>query len=159
MKNFPQLFIVLLSLIVMSSCSNQTVFENSVKFGNEGWNRFTKLAFDFEIKDADKRYDIYIDVKVTDNYREQYLPLYLKADYSNGEIRSEKYSIKIKDNYNRFLKEQKDGYRQYSECIQKGKKFSKEGKYQYEFEHGTSQLVLSEIDEINFRIVKSDITD
>lgn len=159
MKNIHRLVIMLLALVFMNSCSNKSIFEKSVKFGNEGWNRFTKLKFDFEIKDAEIRYDLFIEAKINDKYSEQFLPLYMQADYLNGEIRTEKYSVKIKDNYNRFFKEPKEGVRFYSQCIQKGKQFPKSGKYMYEFEHGTSQLYLVGIEEISFKILKSDISD
>ncbi len=159
MKKISLIIPFIISIFLLISCGKSSVYEQSVKFGNSGWNRFSKLKFDFEIKNSENRYDLFIEAKINDEYQEQYLPLYLKADYSNGEIRTEKYSIKIKDNYNRFLKEKKDNIRLYSECIQRGKKFPKAGIYKYEFEHGTSQLVLSGIEEINFKIVKSDIQD
>ncbi len=159
MKNTARILIFIIPLFLIIGCGNKTVFEKNIKFGNEGWNRFTKLSFDFEINNPDIRYDIFIEVKIKEDYPEQFIPLYLKADYSNGETRSDKYSVKIKDNYNRFLKEPKDGLRQYSDCIQKGKKFPKAGKYQYEFEQGTSRLVIKGIEEINFKIMKSKITD
>lgn len=159
MKNIHQFAVMLLALVFLNSCGNKSIFEKSVKFGNEGWNRFTKLKFDFEIKDADIRYDLFIEAKVSETYSEQFLPFYMQASYSNGEIRAEKYAVKIKDNNNRFLNEPKDGVRFYSQCIQKGKQFPKSGKYVYEFEHGTSQLNLMGIEEISFKILKSDISN
>lgn len=144
---------------ILMSCQKTVVFEQKISFGENGWNRFTKQTFEFEIVDFEKRYDIFIEAKVDDEYFEQYLPLYMQANYPNGEIRTEKYSIKIKDSYNRFLKESSQGSRFYSQCIQKGKKFPSSGRYTYEFEHGNSRLILKGIKEFAFIIKHSEVTD
>ena len=60
---------ILLFLIIISSCSNNVVFEQSVPINEKAWNYHDKLSFPLKITDNKQAYDLIINLKHKENYK------------------------------------------------------------------------------------------
>jgi gliding motility-associated lipoprotein GldH len=152
MRNFTKHIFSVLLVLILVSCSRTTVYDNEVKFMESGWNRFRPETFEFEIKNADKRYDIQLEIKLTESFQHMSLPMfYFIDDNSGAENRSGRFSIRIKDLQNVFLNQaDKNGIYTYQQTFQAKKKFNEPGKYKYTLEHGTSNFDLKGIVSLRF---------
>ena len=69
MRRKISFFLLTITLFGFAACTNSLFFEKEIVFTKKGWNRFRPEEFQFEIKDADKRYNISFEVKLNDSFQ------------------------------------------------------------------------------------------
>lgn len=152
MKRKITFFLLTITLFGFVACTNSTYFEKEVVFTKKGWNRFRPEEFQFEIKNADKRYNINLEVKLNDSFQHLSLPMYYSIDDNSGaENRTGRFSMRIKDLEEKFLNPaDKNGIYTFEQNFQANKKFNAPGTYKYTLEHGTSNYDLEGVVSIRF---------
>jgi gliding motility-associated lipoprotein GldH len=79
--------LMFLLTFLCTSCDQQRVYEANVDIGEEGWRETQIIEFNLDIKDASLLYNIFYNVRYTNNY--QNYNLYVKnyiSDTSGKEI-------------------------------------------------------------------------
>ncbi|HBH23111.1 MAG TPA: gliding motility lipoprotein GldH [Cytophagales bacterium] len=59
---------VLMLFSFLISCSEKSVFEGKKDFGPEGWSIEQPALLEFEIEDPSKPYDLYLHIRVSEEY-------------------------------------------------------------------------------------------
>lgn len=88
-NNTPQqmkrsLFVVLVSLFVFCSCNSNQIFEETIEFEDESWNKDSIVSFNVEIADTNALYDVVLSVTNNDDY--PYSNLYVFTDISSDTL-------------------------------------------------------------------------
>ena len=111
--------IIITSLFLFSSCSkmqNSTII--SKEFQNEEWSRFEFIEGEMEVKKVPAKYDVIMEVVVSDLYPNSYemhqkdgsFLFNLTVHNSNGIYRSRDYRFKLKNDEGYWNAEKKNGY-------------------------------------------------
>lgn len=111
--------IVIISLFAFSSCSktqNNTIINK--EFPNDEWSRFEFLEGEMEVKNVPAKYDVVMEIVVSDQYPNTYemhqkdgnFLFNLTVHNSNGIYRSRDYRFKLKNDEGYWNAEKKNGY-------------------------------------------------
>ena len=68
MRKSIKIFLALFVSWIISSCTQKPIFEETIYFPKQGWNRFGTLEFEFEIKNPDKTYAIIPKTHLTEEF-------------------------------------------------------------------------------------------
>ncbi len=91
--------LILLLLIVFSSCKKIDLFEKTAVIPKQEWSYDLKPTFSFTIEDTTRPYKAYIIVRHTDAYQYQNLYLNLTVKYpGNDTAVTEKVNVQLADN-------------------------------------------------------------
>lgn len=153
MRKSVKIFLALFVSLIISSCTQKPIFEETIYFPKQGWNRFGTLEFEFEIKKPDKSYDIILKTHLTEEFESTTLPLYYSIDYPNGELRSSSQFIKVKNRDETFVNPYSDGSYIYEIKLQENKKFNEAGVYKYTLSHGLNKFDAAGIFDMNFKVL------
>ncbi len=149
---------LLLILITFANCDRNTVFEGKKDFPERYWIFNNPATFDFEITDADQKYDLLVNVRNSAEYKYQniYLQYYLE-DESGRLISKELKNVQL---FNAItgvplgtgLGDLYDIERPFLEDYQ----FQKAGKYSFRIDQFMRQDSLPEVLSVGFRIKYSE---
>ncbi|MFA6367691.1 MAG: gliding motility lipoprotein GldH [Bacteroidales bacterium] len=79
-------FIILSTSIILASCNQNVVYDESKKVDPKGWNINDRVEFEVEIKDTVKFYDFAINLRNTTNYPNSNIFFFIKTIYPDGSI-------------------------------------------------------------------------
>lgn len=111
--------ISIIALLLFSSCTSKK--DNNIiikEFQNEEWSRFELLEGDMDIKDVPVKFDVIMEVVVSDQYPSTYELHQKNGDFlfnltvlnSNGTYRTKEYKFKLKNNEGYWNADKKDGF-------------------------------------------------
>lgn len=131
--------------IALSSCSNK--HDNILitkDFNNEQWSRFDYLHGDFNVSKAPIKYDIVMEVTVSEVFPNVYktyqdesvlaFNLTIVNPENNGS-RSKNYSFNLKDKDGNWKADNTDGYYHFKLPIMAGMTFTEKGSYTFKIEN------------------------
>ena len=75
-----------LASVLLISCSNSSIFNENIEFGESGWNKDSVTTFSVNIDNTKQGYDVFINLKNTDNYQFSNLYLFTKIISTKGDI-------------------------------------------------------------------------
>ena len=111
--------ISIIALLLFSSCTNKK--DNNIiikEFQNEEWSRFELLEGEMDIKDVPVKFDVIMEIVVSDQYPSTYEMHQKNGDFlfnltvlnSNGTYRTNNYKFKLKNNERYWNADKKDGF-------------------------------------------------
>lgn len=137
--------IILLSLFFIASCSGNKDNVVIIKdFDNEEWSRFEYLNGEIKIDDESEKYDIIMEIKVSDSYPNTYvnhqddssLLFNMTIKYPDGSsTRSGNYKYTLKDNDGNWKADKENGYYTFRLPIINEMTFGEEGVYTFKIEN------------------------
>ena len=96
-------FIVLLSVLFLTACGDQTIYQKHKKIPDYIWKYEYKIPFNFRIKDAQAKYNTYLTVRNSSYYPFSNVWVLVKKFDQNGTVISEKkYEFKLADSDGRW---------------------------------------------------------
>lgn len=84
------LFFILFSFLLLTSCDSKRVFEDYSEFKNRAWLVNDPALFEFEIKDATKKYNLYYNVRNSLDYPWQRIFIQYQLADSAGTLLTKK---------------------------------------------------------------------
>ncbi len=81
-------FICIISTFLLVSCDGNRVFDEYVSVG-KSWEKDTALTFKFQQPDTINRYDLFMNVRNTNEYEFQNLFLIVNMNFPNGNVVSD----------------------------------------------------------------------
>jgi len=97
-KNFAYLFLGLLVVLLVSSCDKTRVYEENHEMKERGWYIDSLQRFSFQINDASKPYNVFINIRNSDQY--PYYNLFLRyylTDSLGNELKSQQLELMLMD--------------------------------------------------------------
>lgn len=157
--------LLLALLIALTSCSdNNNGVVIKKEFNNEEWSRFDYLHGDFDVKKAPAKYDIVMEVTVSDVFPNIYethqdnsaLSFNLTISNPNGNgSRSRNYSFYLRDKDGNWKSENVDGYYHFKLPIIGDMTFSEEGAYKFKVENKYPKDPLHGIKDITIKCINT----
>jgi len=82
-----RIFYLLIFSCTIISCWDLPEFSDSVEIDAQGWDKFDKPQFSWDVADASMKYDAYFDIRHTGDYQFSNLFLFVDLTYPNGKSR------------------------------------------------------------------------
>ncbi|MCD4665750.1 MAG: gliding motility lipoprotein GldH [Bacteroidales bacterium] len=149
------LFAVLVSLLIVPSCSNNKVFQQYHKFENLSWNRFNYLTFEVPIEETGGEYDILIAIRHLPEIPYKKINISLTINLPYGEMRTANHTLTMKDKEGKNLGNCLGDLCDITIPVRKGFKFAEPGIVKFDIENKYSKMEMPGIMEIGLIIRKA----
>ncbi|NRD18474.1 gliding motility lipoprotein GldH [Winogradskyella eckloniae] len=83
LKKHKSLFLVVISCLFIASCDSNAVFDEYQSVPNE-WNKDAIISFNFKAPDTINNYNLYVNLRNTNDYAFSNLFLLVELNYPNG---------------------------------------------------------------------------
>ncbi|MGZ3863300.1 MAG: gliding motility lipoprotein GldH [Bacteroidia bacterium] len=153
----------LLVLIGFVSCNKNVEYSRYQAIdANAGWAKKDLLKFEYEAKDTNQLYDVYINVRNAENYAFRNLFMFLHTTYPNGTKMTDTIECILADDKGKWLGSGMGDLFDNSILFKKNARFHQLGKYNFAFEQamrfGEKNTIdpLPQISDIGITIEKAD---
>lgn len=93
----PSAFCLLLTILLITACNPDNVFEKHTKLENYSWNHFQKLSFEVNIEEENRDYDIYIAIRYVEGIPYRILKTGVQIIFPDGQERYNDYEFPIRN--------------------------------------------------------------
>ncbi len=145
----PYAAFLLVILLVLESCTQKPVYEQTIKLTNSTWERFDIKKVSFPVDQEDKTYSIQVTMKTTPSFTYEEFPIYVILTTPSGEERMREISVKIDKTSN-------SGLNQGSTTLWKEITISKKGTCKLSFENLIPKYETPGLDEISIVVNQVD---
>jgi len=143
-----------LLMVLLISCNNQRVFEESIKIDQGGWHADNILDFSTVISDTLCGYTMYIDVRNDISYSYSNLFFFMKTIFPNGRIAKDTIECLLAHYDGKWLGSGSGNVRFNRFLFQSNIQLPVSGTYRFELEQAMRVEVLKGILDIGIRIDK-----
>lgn len=150
-KYFVFSLVIALSL---SSCSNDTVFEQNTAIDNRSWGYDQKPSFAIDIKDNTAKYNIYINLRHTGNY--DYSNIYVLLHEKGNKLTDTAYrkEIRLAELDGRWLGKSAASLYEIEYLAKENFTFPDTGVYTFSVEQNMRENPLKDIADIGIKVTK-----
>ncbi len=153
-RNIFYCFISVLLLAVQIGCTDpNTIIDQNTSIENLNWSYPNKIKIDFKIDDATIPYNIYLNLRVTGNYRYSNIFLLLKRKGPQLNA-STRFEIKLAEADGQWLGQGSGNLYSFQVPIITRFKFPAKGTYHFEIEQNMRDNPLHEVSDAGLRVEK-----
>ncbi len=152
LSNIHYLIVVFLFL---SSCDNNVVFEENVKFPENRWEQKNNIVFTTDIKDTLTPYNIYINVRNAGGYQFSNLFIFFTTQIPSGKRERDTVQLTLADPSGKWLGDGLGDIWDNRLLFKNNFIFPEKGKYTFTFEQGMRIDPLPQLMDIGIRIEKN----
>lgn len=98
-----KIFVFLLISTFLLSCNKNKVFEKRFEFEKYTWNRFLPVYFEFEIKDVNYNYNLFLTLRHITQYPYENLRVNLTIYSPSGDERTSMHVFQVKDKEGKLI--------------------------------------------------------
>jgi gliding motility-associated lipoprotein GldH len=147
--------IIILGLLFLVSCNNNTVFQENVKLPENGWNKDSVIIFQYYVTDTAGVYDIVTDIRNEGSYRYQNFWLFINSISPDSLIYKDTLECVLTDNYGKWLGKGSGSLYHLPVSFLHNIKFPIPGVYTFELIQGMRENPLTGIHDIGIRVIKN----
>ena len=92
-----QVLLVIALLFIITSCTKNSVYENNQLIKSVSWKTSDKLSYPVTITDTSYLYNIYINIRHTEDYHYRNIWLMSYATYPDGSTQSKRVELNLAD--------------------------------------------------------------
>lgn len=151
--------IVLFSVLLLASCSNNVVFSKYEKFENNEWYAKNKVSFDVEMEDINSFHDISVMVRHADAYPYSNLYLFLTTTYPDGKVTLDTLECILANPKGEWMGNGAGDIFDITIPLKQSTRFPLAGKYNFKFEQAMRTDPLPLIMDFGFEVKKSKTTN
>lgn len=149
---------ILLLGMVLYSCDNDYLVNQSQSIPNECWLVEDTLVFPFKISDTIKAYDLYINLRHSVDYSYQNLFVFVSTYFPENPMRRDTIEFVLASPKGEWLGEGFGRLKYNTIAVRKGLIFPDTGSYQFVFRHAMRADSLLGIRDVGVQIKESDLT-
>lgn len=156
---YPPLLLLAACLGLFAACGNGSVYQESVTFPSQSWQRFEPREFHIDIANADDCYQIHVAADIdTHRYRETALPLTFKMTSAQGETRTFFASLMLRSKDGHTLGHpNSDGTMHYRQQVKEYFYFNSTGSHTLSVGQRTSRYEINGICKVEITIDKAQL--
>jgi len=153
----PTIAVIFLLITLLTSCGKSSFYDRSADICEKGWEEDSvKIFDDVVIDDTVSKYNFYINVRNTTDYRFSNLYVFLHTVMPDGRSTSDTLELILADGKGKWLGNGFGHIRDNRILIRKGLRFPRKGVYHFGIQQAMRQKdhILEEIKSIGIRIEK-----
>ncbi|WP_345949827.1 MULTISPECIES: gliding motility lipoprotein GldH [unclassified Mucilaginibacter] len=146
----------MISSITGCTDPNRVMDENK-SVTNHNWSYGNKIKFDIDIADANIAYNLYINVRVTSNYR--YSNMFVLVYQNGGPAKKAaitRYELKLASPTGEWLGKGSGSMYSYQIPFKTNYRFPAKGKYHFEIEQNMRDNPLRSVSDVGLRVEKAE---
>lgn len=151
MKKLPSLIIISF-LIILSSCSSETIYNSSFDLPESGWYKDEAVAFEVPITDTLLHYDFGISIRNTTDYRYSNLYLFLNTEFPNGNVSRDTIECILADKQGMWLGKGWSDIKENNIVLNSNFVFPLKGKYKFYIQQAMRVDTLKSIKSIGLNV-------
>lgn len=159
MKRALKLFypVVMIALMLSAAgCSDKAaVIDQNVSIENRNWNYSNKLLFNVKIDDEKIPYNLYMNLRVTDDYRYSNLFVIITQTGADKQKVVKRYELTLANKEGEWLGKGSGGLYSYQLRFLTGYKFAAKGNYLFSIEQNMRDNPLKEVSDVGLRVEKT----
>lgn len=139
-------------LFLLISCGEDSVFEENLSLENQAWNVDQAASFEFSIDETNEYYDIFVNLRNTDDYLYSNLYLFTTMYFPNDRIAVDTLECTLADSQGKWFGSGFGGVHEHKILLSKNKAFPLSGDYRVEIRHAMREDELRGISDVGFGI-------
>ena len=147
-------FIFILTVLLISSCGEQPVYEKVFSFENREWNQDVKLTYPVKIENINEEYNFTLSLRTTTDYKYNNLWVFMKTESPDGSTAREPFEIMVTDQNGNWIGN-KTGSVVETSLFFKQRKLPIKGTYTFTLEQGITNSKIDEVLDLGFRVEKT----
>jgi len=157
MKSLKPFFLPLFlaPLLLLVSCSQNAIFDETIEVDEAGWYKDELARFDIVIEDSVSTFNYYLNLRHTVDYRYSNLFVFLKTTYPNGNVSRDTIEFLLADKSGKWFGKGWSKIKDNSVLLVEGIKFPLKGAYTFQIQQAMRDDTLKGISNIGIRIENS----
>ncbi|MFC1732133.1 gliding motility lipoprotein GldH [candidate division KSB1 bacterium] len=148
------LFLIFFFFIVLISCDNTRVFDESISISENGWDYNKSVKLETEIMDTTSLHNFYINIRNSTDYSYSNIYLFVKTVFPNGRVSRDTVQAILANKEGNWIGKGSGKIRDNQILISKNFRFPYQGMYVFEIEQAMREKTLLGIKDIGIRIEK-----
>jgi gliding motility-associated lipoprotein GldH len=149
------LIISILTLVLLSSCVSDTIFDKQVTIENAKWFKGESARYAIGINDSLTAYDFYLTVRNTTDYRYSNLYIFMLTRFPNGNLSRDTIECILADKTGKWLGKGWGSIKENTILLKQNLRFPLAGEYQFLIQQAMRVDTLDGIINVGLRIEKS----
>ncbi|WP_183568665.1 gliding motility lipoprotein GldH [Mucilaginibacter sp. SP1R1] len=142
-------------IMLLGSCTDSsTIMDNNAAIADHNWSYVNRVKFNCKIDDENAGYNLYFNLRVTDNYKYSNLFVLIYESASGEKPRVTRYELKLATRDGQWLGKGSGNLYSYQVPFKTNYKFAAKGTYHFEIEQNMRDNPLHEVSDVGLRITK-----
>ncbi len=150
------LFILLFTILILSSCDPDRVYEKNIKIPDAIWQRDNIVRFELVVEDTISSHNLYVNVRNSNLYPVSNLYLYITTTAPSGHAIKDTVEVILADSRGKWLGSGLGDIWDLQQLYKDNVRFAQSGKYSFEFEQAMRYDKLPFILDVGLRVEKVD---
>lgn len=146
--------LIICTAFIISGCEQSRVFDKNVAIGKEGWFYGEPLLFEVYINDTAYSYNMYVNIRHTDEFPYNNMWLNLQTTLPDNTITTSKIDVPLSEPEGAWTGNCIDGICYNTVLIQKNFRFPAEGKYIFTLEQDMRMNPIPALLDVGIRVEK-----
>lgn len=147
-------FLLIVSLFVFSSCSNDLVFEQSQEIPNATWDMNNPVSFEFDVNDTVSLHNFYVTLRNQERYAFSNIFLFVALEFPNGKLNIDTLNCPLADPEGKWYGSGLGDLYDNRIIFKERKKFPMAGHYRVSIQQAMRVDQLEGIADVGFRLSK-----
>ncbi|SDQ01568.1 gliding motility-associated lipoprotein GldH [Mucilaginibacter sp. OK268] len=145
-----------LLIMLLGSCSNSNwVMDNNTAITDHNWSYVNRIRFDCKIDDDAATYNLYLNLRVTDNYKYSNLFVLIYETSPDKKVSVTRYEVKLAGKDGEWFGKGSGNLYSYQVPFKTNIKFPAKGNYRFEIEQNMRDNPLHEVSDVGLRVEKA----
>ncbi|MFC2115460.1 gliding motility lipoprotein GldH [Bacteroidota bacterium] len=153
MRNISILF---LTILIISSCDPNRVFEKNIKIPDGVWHRDNLVLFELVVEDTISSHNLYVNVRNSSLYPMSNLYLFITTTAPSGHTIKDTVEVILADDKGKWLGSGLGDIWDLQQGYKDNVRFAQRGKYSFKFEQAMRTDKLPFILDVGLRVEKVD---
>lgn len=161
MKSGLKSYILLIgaaTVLFFNSCikpDKNTIIDQNISIYDLNWSYVNKIKIDFKIDDAAATYNLFLNLRVTSNYRYSNIFILIHQTGPDKKNKTVRFEFKLANPDGEWLGQGTGNLYNYQVPFEAGYKFPVNGTYQIELEQNMRDNPLHEVSDVGLRVEKA----
>lgn len=148
---YPAVFA--LFIMLLGGCTDpNAVIDNNMVINSHNWSYVNKVKFDVKIDNDNALYNLYLNLRVTDNYKYSNLFVLIYQSTPGSKAKVTRYEVKLAARDGQWLGKGSGNLYSYQVPFKTGYKFPAKGSYHFEIEQNMRDNPLHEVSDVGLRV-------
>jgi gliding motility-associated lipoprotein GldH len=152
MVKFAYTICVVGMIALFSSCDQGRVFDENKQVADNNWYYKNQVPFDVQISDTNKLYNVYVNLRITSDYRYSNIFMWLHTTNPERKTDQRRIEIRLADDGGKWLGSGLGDMYDYQFPVLQKVKFPSGGFYRFELEQNMRDDTLGNVKAVGVRV-------
>jgi gliding motility-associated lipoprotein GldH len=152
----PYFYILLVTIISVTSCDPSRVFEDNIRIPDGVWEQDNIVSFDLMVEDTISSYNLYVNVRNANLYPMSNLYLFITTTAPSGHSILDTVEVVLADEKGKWLGSGLGDIWDLQQAYKQNIRFAQRGEYTFEYEQAMRVERLPFILDVGLRVEKAD---